>query len=68
MQQRRRVKHLLPLSERLKQEAASLRAKAKNLPLGPKREELVRKAREVETATQMDALLTRPDSGQRALR
>jgi hypothetical protein len=60
VQQRRRVKQLLALGERLEQEAARLRAKAKKLPLGPKREELIRKARHAEMATQMDALLTSP--------
>lgn len=58
--QRRRVEQLLSLSERLELEAARLRAQAKNLPLGPEREELIRKARQAEAATQMDALLTPP--------
>jgi hypothetical protein len=60
MQQRRRVKQLLSLSERLEQEAARLRAQAKKLPLGRKREELIRRARQAETATQIEALLTSP--------
>jgi hypothetical protein len=51
---------LLSLSERLEQEAVRLRAQAKKLPLGRTREELIRKARQAETATHIDAWLTSP--------
>jgi hypothetical protein len=58
--QRHRFKQLLTLSERLEQEAERLRAQAKKLSLGRKREELVRKVRQAETATHIDAWLASP--------
>lgn len=57
---RRRIKQSLSLCERLQQEAANLRGQAKRLPLGQKREELVRKVRQLEIATHMDAWLKSP--------
>jgi len=57
---RRSFKQLLSLSERLEQEAARLRAQAKKLPLGQEREELIRKARQAEAATHIDAWLASP--------
>jgi len=55
--QRRRFRKLLSFNERLKQEAASLRARAQTLPQGDEREKLIRKARQADTATHMDEWL-----------
>lgn len=60
MQQRRRFKQLLSLSERLDEEAARLRAQAKSLPQGWDREYLIRKARQAETAAHIDEWLSSP--------
>lgn len=60
MVQRRRFKQLLSLSERLEQEARRLRARAENLPHGPEREQILRKARQAETATHVDEWLSSP--------
>ncbi|MBR1193261.1 hypothetical protein JQ574_22655 [Bradyrhizobium sp. AUGA SZCCT0158] len=57
---RRRVKHLLSLNERLEQEAARLRAQAEQLPYGPVRDKLMRKARQLETATHVDEWISSP--------
>ena len=57
---RRRFKQLLSLSERLEQEAARLRAAAEKLPPGPQREQILRKARQTETATHVDEWLSSP--------
>lgn len=57
---RRRFKQLLSLSERLEQEAARLRALAEKLPNGPQREQILRKARQAETATHVDEWLSSP--------
>ena len=50
MQKRRRLKQAMPLVERLSQQAQQLRKEAKDLPPGGEREELVRKARQLESA------------------
>ncbi|MBR1153618.1 hypothetical protein [Bradyrhizobium sp. JYMT SZCCT0428] len=60
MSTRRRFKHLLSLNERLEQEAARLRAQAEQLPYGPERDKLMRKARHLETATHVDEWLSSP--------
>lgn len=60
MVQRRRFKQLLSLSERLEQEARRLRARAEKLPHGPEREQILRKARQAETATHVDEWLSSP--------
>jgi hypothetical protein len=60
MQQRRRFNQLLTLTERLDQEAARLRAKTKELPRGVERERFSRRARQVETAMQIDEWLASP--------
>jgi hypothetical protein len=60
MGSRRRFKQLLSLNERLEQEAARLRAQAEQLPYGPEREKLMRRARQAETATHVDEWLSSP--------
>ena len=50
MQKRRRLKQAMPLVERLSQQAQQLRKEGKGLPPGGEREELVRKARQLESA------------------
>jgi hypothetical protein len=60
MQQRRRFKRIQSLEERLAQEAERLREEAKLLPPGALREELIRKARHVETASHLNEWLTSP--------
>ena len=57
---RRRVKQTESLEMRLSAEAARLREEAKELPHGIKREELLRKARQTETASHMSEWLTSP--------
>src|SRR5689334_6263274 len=52
--QRRRFKQLLSLGERLDQEAARLRAQAREMPPGPEREAFEAKARQAEAATRID--------------
>jgi hypothetical protein len=61
---RRRIKHTATLAERLAAEAKRLRERAKRMPHGQQREELLRKAREVETAIPMNEWLSssRPES------
>jgi hypothetical protein len=58
--QRRRVKHTASFGERLAEEAKRLREQAKTLPPGAEREELMRKARQAETASRMNEWLTSP--------
>ena len=60
MQQRRRHKQTVFLEERLAQEAERLRKQAKELPHGPEREILLRKARQAETGSHMTEWLTSP--------
>lgn len=50
MQRRRRFKQVMPLVQRLSQHAQQLRKQAKGLPAGGEREQLIRKARQFETA------------------
>jgi hypothetical protein len=57
---RRRVKQTETLEIRLTAEAARLREEAKKLPQGIKREELLRKARQAETASHMSEWLKSP--------
>jgi hypothetical protein len=57
---RRRVKQTESLEIRLSAEAARLRAEAQKLPPGIEREELLRKARQAETASHMSEWLTSP--------
>ncbi|MBR1128413.1 hypothetical protein [Bradyrhizobium iriomotense] len=58
--QRRRFKQTLTLETRLAEKAKRLREKAKLLPPGALREELIRKARHAETASHMNEWLTSP--------
>nr|WP_092191725.1 hypothetical protein [Bradyrhizobium sp. cf659] len=60
MQHRRRIKQTLSLEERLAREAERLREQAKELPHGPERETLLRKARQAETGSHMSEWLTSP--------
>jgi hypothetical protein len=57
---RRRFKQTLSLGYRLAEEAARLRQQAASLPHGSEREELLRRARESETAAHVDAWLSSP--------
>jgi hypothetical protein len=57
---RRRVKQTQSLEIRLSSEAARLREEARKLPPGIEREELLRKARQAETASHMSEWLTSP--------
>ena len=58
--ERRRFKEAQSLEERLAEEAKRLRAEAKLLPPGAKREELIRKARQAETGSHMSEWLRSP--------
>ncbi|WP_247319751.1 hypothetical protein [Bradyrhizobium sp. 21] len=58
--QRRRFKQTVPLEERLADEAKRLREKAKSLPPGPAREDLIRRARQAETGSHMSEWLRSP--------
>ena len=50
----------LPLNERLALEAMSLREKAEKLSAGAERDDLLKKARRLEVATQLDKWLSSP--------
>jgi hypothetical protein len=58
--QRRRFKQTQSLEERLSEEAKRLRAEAKLLPPGERRDEMIRKARQTETASHLNEWLTSP--------
>ena len=58
--QRRRFKQTQSLEVRLAEEAKRLRREAKLLPHGAKRDEIIRKARQAETASHMSEWLTSP--------
>jgi hypothetical protein len=60
-QQRRRFKQIKSLRDRLIEEAAACREQAKLLQPGAVREALIRKARQAETAVQMDRWLRSPE-------
>ena len=62
MKQRRRVKHIVALEDRLVNEARRLKDEANTLPPGKAREELLGKARQAEAAAGMNNWLTRPAS------
>jgi hypothetical protein len=57
---RRKTRHALTLAERLSEEAKLLWDEAKTLPPGPRREELLKKARETETTRHLSEWLTSP--------
>jgi len=58
--QRRRFKQTQSLEVRLAEEANRLREEAKLLPPGAQRNEVIRKARQAETASHMNEWLTSP--------
>jgi hypothetical protein len=60
MQHRRRFKQTTTLEERLSQEAKRLREQAEELPHGPEREILLRRARQAETGSHMSEWLKSP--------
>jgi hypothetical protein len=60
MAERRRFKQMQTLEYRLTTEAANLRKQAEGLPPGIRREELMRKARQAETASHMNEWLSSP--------
>ncbi|MDH2341697.1 hypothetical protein [Bradyrhizobium sp. SSUT77] len=60
MHTRRRFKQTKRLDERLAEEAARLREEARTLAPGRRREMLLRRARQDETAMQIDAWLHSP--------
>ena len=59
--QRRRVKQIQSLEDRLVEEAKRLREKAKLLPPGAARETLLRKARQAETGSHISEWLRSPE-------
>jgi hypothetical protein len=60
MQMRRRFKQTTTLTERLADEATRLREEARTLAPGRRREMLLRRARQDETAIRIDAWLHSP--------
>jgi hypothetical protein len=58
--QRRRYKSILTFPERLDQEAKRLRIEAEKLPHGTERDQLLRKARQAETALHVNDWLSSP--------
>jgi hypothetical protein len=60
MQQRRRFKQTTALDQRLMEEAERLRKEARGTPPGIARERLIRRARQAETAVQIQEWLTSP--------
>jgi hypothetical protein len=62
MPERRRFKQTETLEFRLTAEAANLRRQAEGLPPGIRREELLRKASQAETASQVNEWLSPPGS------
>jgi hypothetical protein len=60
MQQRRRFRPNRSFEERLAEEAKRLRAEAKLLPPGARREELIRRARQAETGSRISEWLSSP--------
>jgi hypothetical protein len=60
MGERRRIKHVSTFEERLAEEAHRLRVQAKKLQHGRERDELLRKARQAETASHLSEWLASP--------
>lgn len=56
----RRLKQTTTLQERLAREAERARARATTMPSGKERDELLRKARQAETASRIDEWLSSP--------
>jgi hypothetical protein len=61
MQQRRRVKHVLTFEERLACQAERLREEARKMPIGKQRDQVLKRARQAETALGITRWLTSPD-------
>jgi hypothetical protein len=61
--ERRRFKQVVPLDQRLAQHAQQLRKEAKGLPPGGEREKLIRKARQLETASDVSHWLDKGHPG-----
>jgi hypothetical protein len=57
---RRRVRQELPLRDRLMRAAEQARASARELPAGPERVQLLKKARELEAVVNLDEFLAIP--------
>ena len=60
MSERRRIKHTATFEQRLANEAERIKTEAKELPQGKEREDMMRKARQAETACQISAWLFSP--------
>jgi len=60
MPQRRRFRQTVSLEERLAEEARELRKAAETLPPGPAQDQILRKARQDETAVHMTEWLSSP--------
>jgi hypothetical protein len=60
MSERRRFKQTTPLDQRLTEEAQRLRKEEQGSPPGFAREQLIRRARQAETAAHMHEWLTSP--------
>ena len=60
MSKRRRFKQTLSLEKRLAEEAKRMREQAELLPHGPRRDQIVRKARQCETGSDNEPLATIP--------
>jgi hypothetical protein len=58
--ERRRIKHTISFDERLADQARRLRKQAKTLPPGGVRDDLIRRARQTETASRINEWLTSP--------
>ncbi|MHC2252820.1 hypothetical protein [Bradyrhizobium embrapense] len=60
MKKRRRFRQAETLQERLRKFAAQSREQAKQMPAGAEREQLVKKARQAETAAHLDEWMSSP--------
>lgn len=60
MQKRRRFKQIDPLDKRLSEEVERLRKEARGTPPGVAREQILRRARQAETAAKMSEWLSSP--------
>jgi hypothetical protein len=58
--QRKRIKHIASFEDRLAYEAHRFKERAKELPPGPRRDDLLRKAHQAETASHISEWLTSP--------
>ena len=60
MNERRRIKHTATVEQRLAAEAQRLKIEAGELPEGKARDDMMRKARQTETASHMSEWLSSP--------